>query len=159
MAAATETVNDAVTGAFLPSSTVRVTVAVPAPTALSVIRLGCPSAAVTTFVLSEKTEALSASPSGSMATYGTSRVSPAPIVCGPSELIVGGALPATTVTAKVVIVGALMPSFSVSVTVAVPALTPASRIVPGAVTLAVATPGVSESAVWSMASPSGSLAM
>ena len=68
-------------------------------------------------------------------------------------------MPATTVTVKVVIVGAFTPSFSVSVTVAAPALTPVSRIVPGAVTLAVTTPGVSELAVWVMASPSGSLAI
>ena len=65
---------------------------------------------------------------------------------------------AITVTVKGMVTGAFMPSFTDSVTVAEPALTPVRLIVPGVWIAAVTTVGLSTLTVAASASLSGSTA-
>ncbi len=145
------------TGGLLPSSTVRVTVVVPALMPLSVIVPETLMLAKTTLGSSVATISLSGSPSGSTAEYGTSNVSPVPRVCGKIVSMAGGRFALATDTVNAVLTGGLCPSLTLRVTVAVPAPTAFRVIKPCCPSVAATTPGLSDATDSLSGSFSGSI--
>ena len=118
----------------LPSLAVTVMFAVPSPTPVSRSVLVFSTVARETPTLSDSARMVSASPSGSEADTVTSFDAPTSTFCSRIGLIVGAWLRPFTVTMKAVLVRPPRLSLAVTVMVAVPAVTPVTRICVGEVT-------------------------
>ncbi len=148
-----------VTAGFTPSSTDSSTAVVPSLFAVSVIVSGPVTVAPTIPSSFEAAKIFSGAPSGSTALKVTSVVVPLSTVTGAIGSTVGGSLTGVTVTRKSTLTGGLVPSLTVSVTVASPTPTASSAMVLGPATLAMTTPSLLELACGFSGSPSGSLAL
>ncbi len=143
-------------GGFTPSATDNVIVAGPGPTAVSRMIPGVVTDAVTTVGVSELAAGVSGSPSGSLATYGTSSVSPTASVWAAIAPTNGARLGCPTVTWNVVLITPPLLSLAVTVTFAVPIPMPVNLTVAGSRTVAITMPTSSDSASRLSVSPSGS---